>query len=212
MICIILESGKVFGVGQNDCGQLGLETNVVDKPKHIESLIDIKQIQCGNTFSGVLTNNGIIQTFGNGNGGVLGIPKYGNIYKPTTIESLNNITSINCGVHSMGGINMNKECYIWGNIIGIKKKSSPWKPKLIKIQQNIEQLSLGYDHTLILTNNNTVYGFGSNKYSQLSSNNKLMIELDEPYFEINKKDYNIFPNTRIISVVAGYQYSNIITM
>ena len=94
------------------------------------------------------------------------------------------------------------------------------KPKIVLKNININNISLGKNHTMILTNNCEVIIFGDNQFSQCSNENKAIIKLVEndnilPLHEINYYitpiDYLIKNNEIIHKIEAKSDSSLIIT-
>lgn len=64
------ESGKVYVWGNNNFGQLGTGSLLsLNKPELLESLAfeNVSDISCGDNFSGAVTQNGDVYTWGFGN-------------------------------------------------------------------------------------------------------------------------------------------------
>ncbi|XP_013358205.1 PREDICTED: E3 ISG15--protein ligase HERC5-like [Chinchilla lanigera] len=95
-------SGNVYSWGRNDCGQLGLgHTENTDSP----SLVDIPDNQkveflaCGGAHTALLTQDGLMFTFGAGKYGQLGHNSTENELRPCLVTEFigNRVTQIACG-------------------------------------------------------------------------------------------------------------------
>ncbi|XP_063102741.1 E3 ISG15--protein ligase HERC5 [Cavia porcellus] len=95
-------SGNMYSWGKNDCGQLGLgHTKNTDSP----SLVDIPDNQkveflaCGGAHTALLTQDGLMFTFGAGKYGQLGHNSTKNELRPCLVTELlgNRVTQIACG-------------------------------------------------------------------------------------------------------------------
>src|SRR5690349_17347399 len=99
---LLNEDGLVFSFGKNEYGQLGLG-NKIDQttPQLITSLenIRIKKISCGRDHSLLLSEDGLIYSFGFNQFGQLGLGNFDNQSTPQLIRSLENIRikNISCG-------------------------------------------------------------------------------------------------------------------
>eukprot|EP00301_Raphidiophrys_heterophryoidea_P026403 c9107_g1_i1.p1 GENE.c9107_g1_i1~~c9107_g1_i1.p1 ORF type:complete len:212 (-),score=44.48 c9107_g1_i1:476-1081(-) len=75
----IVRQGKVFGMGRNECGQLGLghKTSVVGNPSPVTFPADqkVKKIACGKRHTLFLTETGAVYSCGKNDFGQLGIGK-----------------------------------------------------------------------------------------------------------------------------------------
>nr|XP_044999450.1 E3 ISG15--protein ligase HERC5 [Jaculus jaculus] len=95
-------SGKVYSWGRNGCGQLGLgHTEKQDSPSLIEALDNqrIEFLSCGGSHTALLTQDGLLFTFGAGKYGQLGHNSKQNELKPCLVTKLigNRVTQIACG-------------------------------------------------------------------------------------------------------------------
>ena len=104
-------------------------------------------------------------------------------------------------------INHYKICYLFGSSfyyqIGNNDNKNVFIPFKIQSIQIING-SLGLAHTLLLTDDNNIYSFGSNKYYQCTQCYTEFIKI--PYF-LSKKEMNIDNNRFIENVIAGENYS-----
>ncbi|XP_029424945.1 E3 ISG15--protein ligase HERC5 isoform X2 [Nannospalax galili] len=95
-------SGNIYSWGKNDCGQLGLgHTEEKDSPSLTEALDNqkIEFLTCGASHTALLTQDGLIFTFGAGKYGQLGHNSKQNELKPCLVTGLvgNKVTQIACG-------------------------------------------------------------------------------------------------------------------
>ncbi|XP_042638346.1 E3 ISG15--protein ligase HERC5 [Orycteropus afer afer] len=95
-------SGSVYSWGKNDLGQLGLgHTDNTDFPSLIEELDnqEVEFLTCGGSHTALLTQDGLVFTFGAGNCGQLGHNSTQNEPRPRLVTELvgNRVTQIACG-------------------------------------------------------------------------------------------------------------------
>jgi alpha-tubulin suppressor-like RCC1 family protein len=90
------------------------------KPMHIESVINPTKISMGPRASGVITENGELYTFGNGNWGILGHGNEKNVsFKtPKLVEKFVNrnikVTDCAFGRYHAAAISDDGSLYTWG--------------------------------------------------------------------------------------------------
>ena len=161
----------------------------------------IKQISCGTIHNLALTEDGKIFSWGAGMGGQLGhdeklLKKYsgGNkyyLYKPTIISSLIdmkvNVNKISCGEAHSIALSNNGNVYSWGfgsnGQLGLGfcedsfepgkglPKSRKFLPEKININ-GIKNIQCGKTFTMLINNENKLFGCGNNDLNQLGFNNE----------------------------------------
>ncbi|KYQ96666.1 inositol 5-phosphatase [Tieghemostelium lacteum] len=117
---------------------------------------------------------------------------------PSVLLSLN-IEQISMGSNHSAAI-VNNECLMWGEVMGRKHTT------LFKIvwKKKVDQVSCGFNHTLLLTNEHKIYAMGINQLGQLGIENAVDSAVPIPIESLNSK-YNL------IKIVAGNQISAAIT-
>ncbi|CAG9760091.1 unnamed protein product [Ceutorhynchus assimilis] len=157
---------------------------------------DIVDMQTGREHGVLLDKWGKVFTFGSGRLGQLGTGYLEDHQNPVIVEALGGITIIQIaagGWHS-SAISRDGDLYVWGlNVSGqlglakpdeeIKKNVSVMAtPRVVDIhgcvENNVIQVACGSRHTIVLLDNNALYGCGWNEYKQLKN--------DE------QKNYNFF--------------------
>ena len=147
--------GYVYTWGDNSFGQLGyILDNHNDHanpfypiPKQVTSIKNIKKVTCGENHNTVLTNDGNLYSWGNGETHQIGI--FDNIDQPLPIfiKDLKDIDiiDISIGISISAAISNTGDCYLWGYAIG-----SPI-PKLITSLQSvyIKEIALGNNENCI---------------------------------------------------------------
>ena len=122
-----------------------------------------------------VTNEDKVFGFGSNQWGVCGLGHNKNVKDPQIIHELSdkNIQQFHNGLSFVLGITSDKELYGWGrNDFGQLAKSllndDIHKPNIININYKIiNQISCGSQHSLMLTFNGMVYGWGNNYYGQI---------------------------------------------
>nr|XP_002745648.3 E3 ISG15--protein ligase HERC5 [Callithrix jacchus] len=95
-------SGNIYSWGKNEFGQLGLDhTESKDSPSLIEALDNqkVEFLACGGSHTALLTQDGLLFTFGAGKHGQLGHNSTQNELRPCLVAELagNRVTQIACG-------------------------------------------------------------------------------------------------------------------
>jgi alpha-tubulin suppressor-like RCC1 family protein len=218
--------------GSNKSWQLGLgdkAPNQVFVPTPVYGIDDVAQVSCGSEHTVALTSSGLVYSWGQGEGGLLGHGDTQNRAKPTIIEGLREqgISSVVCGgLHTIaltkGGV-----CYSWGRGEGGQLGVSfdqlthdiqnnelyltvPKRVRGAIDGINIIQVACGDAHSLALAQNGTVYGWGYTSNGQLglgvssdtyTTSSQYGLQIKEPVL-IEK-----LMNTKITDIFAGSLFS-----
>ena len=175
----LTNDGKVYSCGSNGSGQLGLGDTI---NRNVPTLIStnigsltISDITCGNSHSLFLTNDGKVYSCGSNYSGQLGLGDTTNRNVPTLINSLPPISYIVCGeTHSLF-ITNDRRVYSCGSNssgqLGFGNSginTNVLIPTLsFRFGTYMINKAAGYDNSLFLTNDGTVYSCGLNNSSQL---------------------------------------------
>jgi alpha-tubulin suppressor-like RCC1 family protein len=182
---VLTNSGKIYGTGQTDFGQLGIGTNVPNQ-KNIFTLSSfnfseetVQSISCGSTFTAVLTTSGKLYTTGYNFYGQLGLGNTQNQLSFTLCNSISNVESIHTGQNHIMVLTKDGKIhgcgYNSGGSLGINSSVSSVTTFTLSTfnsdfpQEVVSNISCGGFHTLVSTNSGKVYGTGSSAYGQLGS-------------------------------------------
>ncbi|KAJ5078855.1 hypothetical protein M0811_04578 [Anaeramoeba ignava] len=217
-IYLLTSNHNVYGIGSNFYGQLGVGTlKKAEKP--ILMMKNVSKIFSGtfSTFIFLLNSNQELFGCGWNHYGQLGLgdtEEEWKIKKPIKIQNIpkGEIIDIKCGYeHSIMLIedqneneNPKRKLYSCGdyeyNGLG-KEDENTYEFTEIKSSlfenNNIIDFSCRYKHTLILTSNSKLIGFGLNDYGQLGTGDTkyqsipIQIELPELRFDENISNYHI---------------------
>ncbi|KAJ5080169.1 btk-binding protein-related [Anaeramoeba ignava] len=223
-IYLLTSNQNVYGIGSNDNGQLGSDYRKLQKTeKPILMMKNVSKIFAGNSSRHVFLLNSNQELFGCGfnHDGQLGLgesTKGSKISKLTKIQNIpkGKIIDIQCGYHHSIMLienedenkNPKRKLYSCGfhqfNGLGKNentKKFTEIKSSLFENDDNILQISCGFTHTLILTSNSQVIGFGNNEFGQLGKTIKneeilsqsipIQIELPELAFDEGVSNYHV---------------------
>ena len=138
---LLTKQKKVFGVGQNQHGQLGLPNMTVATrpyPVHLGEKVKVSRLYAGTETTFCISTKNQVYAWGLNIKGQLGLGNYENRLHPTLVQSLSHLSSS-----------------------GKKFKS---KHCILKENEVIVDLACGALHTLALSNKSRVYscGFGEN--------------------------------------------------
>lgn len=111
--------GSLFTFGDNECGQLGIQSKFEDAPKHVSELReDIKEVSCGYQHTLVLTKHGYIYGMGSNKRCELGLgssQSRHNFFQPVRLTQLEShrVTKIVAGGFSAALTDKN-QLIVWG--------------------------------------------------------------------------------------------------
>ncbi len=225
------------GVGQigikgasNDVNSEGLTpTNLPLSIFKLDLGEKITLISRGASHSSALTNNGRVFTWGYNFSGQLGNGNKINQMSPVDITSNFNLVNgdkinyISLGEYHSSAISTNGRVFMWGNNehgqLGLSfKASSPSDGQVLPVDMTsmfslrdndkIKNISIGWGHTLALSENARVFAYGYNKFGQLGTSSNFPNNV-VPY-DITSQ-FNLNVNEYIVSVNAGYDHSSAIT-
>ncbi|KAJ5069403.1 btk-binding protein-related [Anaeramoeba ignava] len=207
-IYLLTSNQNVYGIGSNYYGQLGFNSKKIkETEKPILMMKNVSKIFSGNTsnFLFLLNSNQELFTSGSNLYGQLGLRKSRKekIQKLTKIQNIpkGKIIDIQTGnFHSIMLIeieNLKRKLYSCGyskyNGLDTKKNTYEFteiKSSLFENDDYILEIAVGGYHTLILTSNSILIGFGSNSHGELGIgdiiNQKIPIQIKLPKLRFNE--------------------------
>jgi hypothetical protein len=138
----------------------------------------IIQIAQGELHTLLLTDEGVVYSYGSGDGGRLGHGSSNNEPYPRLIQRLKNkrVVQIACGGRHSAAVTADGLLYMWGDgsmgQLGLKGTESSYHPKLVtdpffKEGKFVTRVACGTTHTLVLVSGSVIYAFGNNSSGQL---------------------------------------------
>ncbi|KAJ5077519.1 btk-binding protein-related [Anaeramoeba ignava] len=227
-IYLLTSNQNAYGIGSNQFAQLGFYSRTLKKTqKPILMMKNVSKIFSGNSSECVFLLNSNQELFGSGNNDygkfglgesmeeeeiqklikIQNIPKgkiidiqSGDYHSIMLIENENENENpkrklYSCGFWECNGLGKNETTYEFTEI----------KSSLFDNDDNILDFSVGYNHTLILTSNSKLIGFGFNNLGQLGTGDTDEIKLNSFQIELPKLRFNEYISNYHIS--CGYQKS-----
>ncbi|KAJ5075707.1 regulator of chromosome condensation [Anaeramoeba ignava] len=193
-IYLLTSNQNAYGIGSNHNGQLGFDSEPLKKTeKPILMMKNVSKIFSGICSIHVFLLNSNQELFGCGNNdyGKITDIQCGDSYSIMLIEDENENPKrklYSCGFTKYNGLGKNKDTYKFTEI----------KSSLFENNDNIIEISVGYYHTLILTSNSKMIGFGYNYDGELGTGNTkyqlipIQIELPKLRFNEDISNYHIY--------------------
>ncbi|CAH1776574.1 unnamed protein product, partial [Owenia fusiformis] len=179
----VTQDGKLYACGEATNGRLGLgiSTGNISVPRQITSLSQyvVKKVavHSGGRHAMVLTVDGKVFSWGEGDDGKLGHFSRMNCDKPRLIEALRSkrVRDISCGSSHSAAIISNGELYTWGlgeyGRLGHGDNTTQLRPKLVKdlVGKRVIQVACGSRdaQTIALVDDGTLYSWGDGDFGKL---------------------------------------------
>ncbi|XP_010246209.1 PREDICTED: uncharacterized protein LOC104589558 isoform X2 [Nelumbo nucifera] len=153
-------------------------------PKLLEStmMLDVRKISLGGQHAAIVTKQGEVFCWGEGNRGKLGHKINMDISEPKVVDSLKGIhvESVACGEHHTCAVTLYGELYTWGDnsygigLIGDGNNASQWLPcKLFGPLggTHISSVACGDWHTAVLSSSGQLFTYGDGTFGVLGHGN-----------------------------------------
>jgi len=177
---VLIESGEIFTYGRGNFGQLGQGASVtanVSTPALVSALQgkSVKQVACGWHHTCALLDNGQLYTWGSGEYGRLGHGDETRQASPKMVEGLQGkaCTFVGAGGFHTAVIIEGGNLMTWGGgyfgQLGHGDETDRKTPKVVKgVQQAVaHQVACGTHHTLMMTETQEVWTWGSGEFGKL---------------------------------------------
>lgn len=167
---MVTGSGKVYGMGSNERGQLGQPPQPkITGPTPISISGHCVAAACGSDHSLVLTQDGKLYAMGSNEFGQLGIGKSSaqNMTVPVQVHSLAHlkVTKIQAGFHHSFAFTSDGQIWVFGKNdmgqLGLRNlRPEVFDPTPMNSGINVKFLATGDTHTFLVSDTNQIYGVG----------------------------------------------------
>ena len=185
-VLALTKTGEVFSWGSN--GYCALGNGSTNHPGLIPAQVSgslvgrvVTRVACGSNHSIALTETGDIYAWGNNNCGQIGSGTTTTQSTPLKVSSPfagKRVVSISCGHTSSMVALETGEVYGWGyngnGQLGLGNNINQLNPCRVSSLQGVVvvKVACGYAHTLALSDEGELYGWGANNYGQLGTGTK----------------------------------------
>lgn len=175
---LVMNDNRVLAAGQNKDGELGLgRRGYVKFFEEVQELagLDIKDIACHDRHAMALTTGGRVLAWGLNHMGQVGVGREMEYLRPVEVFS-EGVKQVCCGKNYSLALREDGRVFAWGENnrgeVGINSRADEiHKPKQVKLPKNcvVVHISAGINHSVALTREGKVYGWGENKYNHLGT-------------------------------------------
>jgi alpha-tubulin suppressor-like RCC1 family protein len=180
-ILVLTEDGKVWGLGENNAGQLGNGRFGGEslEPKQVGALSGVIAVVAGDSHSVALKNDGTVWTWGANESGQLGDGTTQRSPVPRQVEGVSDVKAIATGRGHIVALKHDGTVLTWGgNLSGQGGKGDSnncMTPAPVPGLQNVTAIAAGQYNTFALKNDGTVWSWGYNGSGQLGTGNNARI-------------------------------------
>jgi len=178
----VKDDGTVWAWGNNNNGQLG-DGSATSKntPVQVSGLSGMTAVAAGSGHTVALKNDGTVWAWGNNSNGQLGDGSAASKNTPVQVSGLYSMTAVAAGSGHTVALKNDGTVWAWGNNStgqlgnGNFTPSNPTPAQVSGLSGMssgvVIAVAAGYDHTVALKNDGTVWAWGNNATGQLGNGN-----------------------------------------
>ncbi|AEC02968.1 fimbrillin family protein [Parasphaerochaeta coccoides] len=179
---ILKEDGTLWATGRNTYGQLGVGATPTQTSAPVQIMTGVKEISAGSTHTMILKENGTLWATGRNNYGQLGVGDTTNRSTPVQVwDSANGsvfmtgVKAVSAGASHTMILKENGTLWATGRNFYYQLADGTKIDKNIPVQvismgSDVEAVSAGTYHTMILKKNRELWAVGNNQSGQLGDN------------------------------------------
>lgn len=208
--------GTLWMWGANYLGQLGIGT-LTDSNVPVKVMDNVLAVSCGGDHTAVIKTDGTLWMFGCNNTCQLGdgwgmdtIGKSGFQCRTSPVKVLDDVVAVSCGWKNTAAIRSDGSLWIWGTnssgqlgnggVGNDKYNSYIIQTTPIKIMENVDSVSVGWNHAAAIKTDESLWIWGENRNGQLG-NGGTGNELDGT--PVNNPEETWFNQTTPVKVMDG---------
>lgn len=179
---VVTNDGQLWTFGMNENGQLGLgDEHDVNIPTKVLGFSNVKMVSIGGDHSAIITYDGQLWTFGYNGYGQLGLGDDDDRSTPTKVPNFSDVKMVSLGGTHSAIITQNGQLFTFGhNVYGqlglgsdtTSKTLDKDTPMEVTGFNNVKMVSLGADHSAIITKDGQLWTFGYNRDGELGLGDK----------------------------------------
>lgn len=185
----VLRDVMIWGKGVKDGGYLRGDIDNCANFKGVESdalspilldstsMLDVHKISLGSKHAALVTKQGEVYSWGEGNGGKLGHQSNVDVSQPKIVGFLTGIQvkSVACSEYQTCALTISGELYTWGeSLLGDEKIRSNWVPHRLLGPTNgivVSHIACGEWHTAITSTSGQLFTYGDGTFGVLGHGN-----------------------------------------
>nr|XP_027235587.1 X-linked retinitis pigmentosa GTPase regulator-like isoform X1 [Penaeus vannamei] len=199
---VITETGRLFMIGSNDMGQLGLgSTKTVHKPSCVKALKPEKalHVACGRAHTIVACGSGKVFCWGYNGDGQLGTDDQIDHQSPVLVMTLENSpVAVAAGSAHSVVLADTGELYVWGSNaegqLGLDSEEV-FTPTVLTLPEHVVGIACGYYHTVAITESGQTYTWGDTDHGKLG--------LAEDELLSHRQPQPVILPEKIVQIAAG---------
>ena len=170
-VMIIKTNGSLWALGNNTHGQLG-DSTTTSRSEPIKIMDDKAAVSVGGFHTMAIKTDGSLWAWGGNGQGQLGDGTTTDRHTPVKI--MDDVIAISAGAgHSMA-ITSDGVLWGWGHngtgrlgYAATADELNPIHPSPMKIMDDVAEVSAGFDHTMVIKKDGSLWAFGSNAMGRL---------------------------------------------